>query len=42
VSAVFFVSPMYKMILGKPVGIKDMESVDADFHRSLTWMLYAT
>ena len=31
---------MYKMILGKPVTIKDMESVDADFHRSLTWMMY--
>jgi len=38
--AAFFIGPMYKMILGKPVDLKDMESVDADFHRSLTWMLY--
>jgi len=31
---------MYKMMLGKKVTLSDMESVDADFHRSLQWMLY--
>ena len=28
------------MMLGKKVILSDMESVDADFHRSLQWMLY--
>jgi len=28
------------MILKKKVGLQDMESVDADFYRSLTWTLY--
>jgi E3 ubiquitin-protein ligase NEDD4 len=27
------------MILRKKVNILDMEGVDADFHRNLTWML---
>ena len=35
----FFIKPMYKMILGRPIITEDMESVDADFHRSLVWML---
>lgn len=35
----FFVSSFYKMLLRKKLTIDDMESVDADVHRSLTWML---
>ncbi|KAK2044997.1 HECT-domain-containing protein [Colletotrichum somersetense] len=35
----FFIGALYKMILGKPVVLADMEGVDADFHRSLQWML---
>ncbi|KAI1081131.1 HECT-domain-containing protein [Whalleya microplaca] len=35
----FFIGALYKMILGKPVNLADMEGVDADFHRSLQWML---
>jgi len=35
----FFITAFYKMILGKPVTLADMEGVDADFHRSLQWML---
>ena len=36
----FFITSFYKMILKKKVGLQDMESVDADFYRSLTWTLY--
>jgi E3 ubiquitin-protein ligase NEDD4 len=35
----FFIGALYKMILAKPVNLADMEGVDADFHRSLQWML---
>ncbi|KXX75367.1 putative E3 ubiquitin-protein ligase hulA [Madurella mycetomatis] len=35
----FFIGALYKMILGKPVVLADMEGVDADFHRSLQWTL---
>ncbi|RYP03411.1 hypothetical protein DL764_005170 [Monosporascus ibericus] len=35
----FFIGALYKMILGKGVTLSDMEGVDADFHRSLQWML---
>ncbi|CAG8491634.1 2216_t:CDS:10, partial [Scutellospora calospora] len=35
----FFITSFYKMILKKKVGLADMESVDADFYRSLTWAL---
>jgi hypothetical protein len=28
------------MILKIPVKLADMEAIDADFHRSLVWMLY--
>ncbi|RUP50996.1 LOW QUALITY PROTEIN: hypothetical protein BC936DRAFT_136672 [Jimgerdemannia flammicorona] len=35
----FFIVSFYKMILTKKVAVADMESVDADFFRSLTWML---
>lgn len=36
----FFIGAFYKMILKKKVVLADMEGVDADFHRNLTWMLY--
>ncbi|EHA55667.1 NEDD4 E3 ubiquitin-protein ligase [Pyricularia oryzae] len=35
----FFIGALYKMVLGKSVALPDMEGVDADFHRSLQWML---
>ncbi|PBP18622.1 HECT-domain-containing protein [Diplocarpon rosae] len=35
----FFVGALYKMMLNKAVALSDMEGVDADFHRSLQWML---
>ena len=35
----FFIGALYKMLLAKPVNLADMEGVDADFHRSLQWML---
>lgn len=34
-----FSRAVYKRILGKPVGIKDMESLDLDYYKSLLWML---
>ena len=36
----YFVTAFYKMILRKKVTIADLESVDAELHRGLTWMLY--
>jgi E3 ubiquitin-protein ligase NEDD4 len=36
----FFIGAFYKMILKKKVTLADMEGVDADFHRNLTWTLY--
>ncbi|KAI1788459.1 ubiquitin-protein ligase [Ganoderma leucocontextum] len=35
----YFVTAFYKMILRKKVTIADLESVDAELHRGLTWML---
>ncbi|KAJ1653781.1 hypothetical protein IWQ61_006162, partial [Dispira simplex] len=35
----FFVSSFYKLVLNKKITLADMESVDAEFYRSLTWML---
>ncbi|EJT80284.1 E3 ubiquitin-protein ligase hulA [Gaeumannomyces tritici R3-111a-1] len=35
----FFIGALYKMVLGKAVALPDMEGVDADFHRSLQWMI---
>lgn len=35
----YFVTAFYKMILRKKVIIADLESVDAELHRGLTWML---
>jgi E3 ubiquitin-protein ligase NEDD4 len=33
----FFIGAFYKMILKKRVTLADMEGVDAEFHRTLTW-----
>ncbi|EPQ58094.1 HECT-domain-containing protein [Gloeophyllum trabeum ATCC 11539] len=35
----YFIVSFYKMILRKKVTLADLESVDADLHRGLTWML---
>lgn len=35
----YFIVSFYKMILKKKITLSDMESVDADYHRSLQWML---
>ncbi|KAG5651658.1 hypothetical protein H0H81_007938 [Sphagnurus paluster] len=35
----YFVPSFYKMILRKQMALADLESVDADLHRSLGWML---
>jgi E3 ubiquitin-protein ligase NEDD4 len=35
----FFIVSFYKMILNKKVLVADMESVDADFYRSLKWII---
>uniref|UniRef100_A0A2C9JGB1 HECT-type E3 ubiquitin transferase n=1 Tax=Biomphalaria glabrata TaxID=6526 RepID=A0A2C9JGB1_BIOGL len=34
-----FTMPFYKQLLGKPVTLDDLESVDPYLHRSLCWML---
>lgn len=35
----YFIVSFYKMILKKKITLSDLESVDADYHRSLHWML---
>ncbi|KAA1107112.1 hypothetical protein PGT21_002719 [Puccinia graminis f. sp. tritici] len=35
----YFTLAFYKHLLGIPVGLSDLESVDPDHHRSLKWML---
>ncbi|UZJ56685.1 hypothetical protein CBS101457_006005 [Exobasidium rhododendri] len=35
----YFIVSFYKMILKKKIQLGDLESVDADYHRSLNWML---
>ncbi|KAI0294622.1 hypothetical protein B0F90DRAFT_1890995, partial [Multifurca ochricompacta] len=35
----YFVPGFYKMVLGKKVNLKDLEAVDYDLHKGLTWML---
>jgi E3 ubiquitin-protein ligase NEDD4 len=35
----YFVVSFYKMILGKKVMLSDLESVDAELHRGMSWML---
>jgi len=34
----FFIRPFYKMMLGKPIELKDMEAVDTEYYNSLLWM----
>lgn len=35
----FFIGAFYKMMLRKRVSLQDMEGVDEDLHRNLTWVL---
>ncbi|OWA51357.1 E3 ubiquitin-protein ligase Nedd-4 [Hypsibius exemplaris] len=35
----FFIRPFYKMMLEKPITLKDMESVDLEYYNSLQWIL---
>ncbi|KAK2737752.1 hypothetical protein FQN57_007399 [Myotisia sp. PD_48] len=35
----FFIGAFYKMMLRRQVSLQDMEGVDEDFHRNLTWTL---
>lgn len=35
----YFVPSLYKMILGKPMALSDLEAVNTELHRSLKWML---
>lgn len=34
----FFIRPFYKMMLGKTIELKDMESVDTEYYKSLLWI----
>ncbi|KAF2105538.1 hypothetical protein BDV96DRAFT_655553 [Lophiotrema nucula] len=34
-----FSRAVYKRILGRPVNLKDMETLDLEYHKSLVWML---
>ncbi|XP_071053329.1 E3 ubiquitin-protein ligase Nedd-4 isoform X2 [Onthophagus taurus] len=34
----FFIRPFYKMMLGKSIDLKDMESVDSEYYKSLLWI----
>lgn len=38
----YFVPSFYKMILGKKVTMKDLEAVDYELWRGLSWMLYVS
>ncbi|XP_066184575.1 E3 ubiquitin-protein ligase NEDD4 isoform X1 [Sylvia atricapilla] len=35
----FFIRPFYKMMLQKPITLRDMESVDSEYYNSLRWIL---
>lgn len=35
----YFIRPFYKMMLGRPILLNDMESVDPEYHNSLKWIL---
>ncbi|RWS17199.1 E3 ubiquitin-protein ligase Nedd-4-like isoform X2, partial [Dinothrombium tinctorium] len=35
----FFIRPFYKMMLDKPILLKDMESVDTEYYNSLKWIM---
>ncbi len=34
-----FTLPFYKQLLGLPILLEDLESVDTEYYRSLKWML---
>lgn len=34
-----FTKPFYKMLLGRPIKLEDIENVDPELHRSLCWIL---
>ena len=34
-----FIRPIYKAIIGKNPGLKDMESIDAEYYKSVVWIL---
>ncbi|XP_037904252.1 E3 ubiquitin-protein ligase Nedd-4 isoform X2 [Hermetia illucens] len=34
----FFIRPFYKMMLQKPIDLKDMEAVDTEYYNSLLWI----
>ncbi|XP_038116732.1 E3 ubiquitin-protein ligase Nedd-4 isoform X2 [Culex quinquefasciatus] len=34
----FFIRPFYKMMLQKPIDLKDMEAVDMEYYNSLLWI----
>ncbi|PNF34617.1 E3 ubiquitin-protein ligase NEDD4 [Cryptotermes secundus] len=34
----FIIRPFYKMMLGKPIVLKDMEGVDSEYYNSLLWI----
>jgi E3 ubiquitin ligase SMURF1/2 len=35
-----FTLPVYKMILGRPLKMEDLEAVDPEYYKSLTFVLY--
>lgn len=35
----FFIRPFYKMMLKKPIQLKDMEAVDMEYYNSLRWIM---
>jgi E3 ubiquitin-protein ligase NEDD4 len=35
----YFISSFYKMVVAKKIALSDLESVDAELHRSMKWML---
>lgn len=36
----YFIVSFYKMILKKKITLSDLESVDVELHRGMTWMLW--
>ncbi|KAI3378499.1 hypothetical protein SNEBB_008586 [Seison nebaliae] len=36
---VYFIRPFYKMMLNSPITLEDMEQVDENYFKSLTWLL---
>ena len=35
----FFIRQFYKMMLKLPITMEDMQSVDSEYHNSLTWIM---